>query len=396
MTKSRKKFFIIIFSLLIIIFLIFFSVIYVKNYYSPYSSVKRMFSLRAKMKLEEYYECFDIPEYSKNLTNTKDAYLAYAEEKNFKEINSFEIEEIDKNTFKIEYDGIVEELKLVKQNNQKAWGIFDTYKIQIESVSSPVLYIITPIDAILTIDGTVVSSSLKVKEADIENKYDELSENSQDNLTKDLKNISSRNNPIDYYEFYDERYDHYCFINAFYKNYEITVITDYTEPYTANLSPDDEAYILRNLTLKEKDENEIRELSQTFAKKFYYSMQDGEDFEVLSSFLSESGNIENLKNYYEELQKMFIINEDPVGYFDLCINEFIINVYTPNTFDMNQSEYTSEINITYSYGYTEYDAISNAYDTYTNEISDMCIRIKCIKENGKWTVSDAESLDMIF
>ena len=359
-----------------------------KNYSSPLSSVRRMFSLRADMKLEEYYKCFDIPDYSKNPANTLEAYLDMAEQKGWDKIESFKVEQLSDLTFKVTYGDNVEELKLIP-TGEKSMLFFKNYKIKIESVSSPLLYIVTHKGAEISFDGTVLEDNLKVVEADIAKEY-EKSENLEESdlPTEDI----SRKTPIYYFNYYDDIYDNYCFINAFDKEFDLNITTDYTDPYTTSVTPSEMPHVLRDLKLNDESEKQIGEAAENFMKKYYYAMQDGESFDSISNLITEDAELrEEFRLDYEELYGLFVRGDDEKqGIIDICFLESESSISYPGKYSLNQAEYIANVTLVYSYNYSLYNGLTKEYELYSDVIDETLFTLCCVKENGKWVITKVE------
>lgn len=388
MKKSKKRTLITILSLLVFaLIVITVSTVCVKNYYKPENALKRMFSLRADMKLEEYYNCFDIPEESKCYMNSLDAYLLMAEEKNWTKIDSFEITQKRTNSFEIKYGEITENLELTKSDNKSAFG-FDAYKIKIESVTSPLFYVATLIDADVLIDGNPIKD-LKLNEADIENAYF-LTGN---DTTNDIFGASlvGRNTPINYFQIFDERYDNYCFANVFDRDYKINITTDYTYPFEAFASPSEDPYIFRELQLTDETELEIKNVGESFIPKYYYAMQNGDDFESISTLItSDEEQVEYFRNDYADLINLFTRGELTDGIIDICFLNSTTTVSYPSEYASNQKEFKAITTLDYSYNAISYDGITDEYTYHYDCFDSTTFTISCVNENGKWVVYSIE------
>ena len=384
MKKAKRKIISASISVITILLVIIIGAVLLSEYHSQEAMLERIFSHRANMELDKYYSYFDIPEISECPFNSLDAYLDSAEFNKFEKIDSFEIKKKSTDTYIVSYGDKKETLELIKQS-KKAFCIFDTYKIKIESVSEPLLYFVTLHDADVVINGSPLDNSYKVNEGVIEKEY-------SDALIEDAVSFAEyeRITPITYFEYYDDIYDNYCFVNVFDNEYDITITTDYTLPYKDTLTPSEEPYILREFKLNDENENEIKELGRSFIQKYYYALQDGEDFEVIKDMLSQ--NEETLaffENDYNELYDIFTRGEETSGLSDICFLEATSNIIYPNDFSLNQKEFTILATLTYSYNSISYDGYLDEYEHH-NDIFDECtIQLECIKENGKWVITDA-------
>ena len=387
-TKKSYKSTVILVITIAVIIIITAALIFLNRYYSPIKSVERIFSLRANMNLEEYYNYFDIPENSKNPCNSLDAYLAMANEKGWEKIESFDVKQIDSITFEINYSDITEKLTVIK-DGKKELLFFDTYKIKIESVTSPLMYFLTHKGASITIDGKTVDKSFLVSESDIENAYTDPENIPTDEFISSAKlsNIA-RKTPLDYFEYYDDLYDNYCFINVFDKKYSFNITTDYTDPFESVATPSLTPLIYRELTLSEKSETEIKNTAEQFMKEYYYAMQDGEDFNAITHMITENPEYrEKLRHDYEELYELFVRNENKHGLIDICFIESSSNVSYPGMYDINQAEYIANVTLRYSYNFMEYDVFTDSYNVVNDLFDETYFYVRLVKENGRWVVS---------
>jgi len=363
------------------------SSVFIQRYHTPEKALERMFSLRADMKLEDYYNCFDIPEESKCYMNSLEAYLLMAEEKEWTEIKDFEIIKKRTNSFVVKYGETEETLELIKQTQKSSLG-FDTYKIKIESVSSPLIYIATLHDADISVDGISINS-LKLNQADVEDAY--LLTN--DDSTENIFGISSagRNLPVNYFRTYDDRFDNYCFTNVFDREYKICVTTDYTVPFEIQAAPSEFPYLLRDLQLSEESEREIKELGESFMVKYYYAIQNGDDFEtILPLITSNEEQIEYFRNDYEDLYHIFTRGETVEGIIDICFLDAISTVNYPGEYSLNQKEYEVNATLDYSYNAISYDGVTDEYEYHNDCFDSMMFSVSCVNENGKWVVYNVD------
>ena len=386
MKRNKKKVITAISVVISVIVILLIAAVLLTDYYSPQKSLERMFSLRAEMKLEEYYDCFDIPESTASPFNSLETYLRIAEADGWTKIDSFEINKKSTNSFSVKYGDEQTELKLIKQK-EKAFFIFDTYKIMIESVTEPVLYFVTLKDTEVFIDGNQLDSSLKLNEDEVNEAYAN-SVDEDETLTK-LK----RSTPLTYFELYDDSYDNYCFVNVFKHDYEIEITSDYTDPYVDTITPADYPYILRELKLSEQTEIDIKQTAEGFIQKYYYAMQDGEDFESISHLIvNDEEKQEKFRYDYEDLYNLFVRNntEKASGLVDICFLECNSTVNYPSELDSNQKEYLVYATVMYSYNSVSYDIFEDTL-IYNNDMFDeTTFRIKCVMQDGKWIVSDVE------
>ncbi len=384
MKTTKKKLFTVSLSVIIILAVLIIGSTLLTNFYSPVASLERMFDYRANMELEKYYEFFDIPEESKSPMNTLEAYLDSAEYCNFQKIDSFEIKKKSTNVYVIKYADKEEIIELVKQP-QKALGLFDTYKIKIESVSEPLLYFVTLHDAKIAINGVPLEDSYRIKQESIESEY-EINSSEDDISFSQFERVT----PLSYFEYFDDIYDNYCFVSVFDNEYDITITTDYTAPYEDTLTPDESVYILRDLKLSEESENTIKDLGISFIQKYYYSLQDGEDFSVIKNMLSQ--NEETLSFFetdYNELYTLFTRGEETTGLSDICFLDSTANIIYPSKLTTKQKEYTILVTLTYSYNSISYDGYLKEYE-YHNDMFDECtIQLSCMQESGKWVITGA-------
>jgi hypothetical protein len=378
MKKSRKIFSGIIIATVacVAISLIYFAI---SDYYSKEKTLNRMFKLRAEMKLEEYYECFDIPEKSKNITNSLDSFLEAAEQNSWGVIDSYKISQKNHKTYTIKYGDTVETIELVKQD-RKALLFFDTYKISIDSVTSPVLYI-SPIKASqIKIDGTLLLPSDAVNEEDIAEAYGKY----YGELNISLDHPSN----IPYVELYDEYFDNYCFVNPFFREYKIELTTEYSMPFTTTLTPSEAPYILNQLELSAESEQQIKEISESFIQKYYYAAQDGESFDAILPLLAKNENtIEFLRNDYEDMCKFFTHGQETDGIIDICFLEATSSISRPTIYDSNQHEFISTVTLRYSYNYSSYNGMTDEYEQFRDLFDETTFDIRCIFEDGRWIVS---------
>ncbi|MBQ9976360.1 MAG: hypothetical protein IJP16_07595 [Clostridia bacterium] len=384
MKKVKKKIISASLSVIAILLVVVVGAVLLSKYYSQEAMLERIFTYRANMELDKYYSYFDIPEKSECPFNSLDAYLDSAEFNKFEKIDSFEVKKKSTNTYIVSYGDKQETLELVKQS-KKALGLFDTYKIKIESVSEPLLYFVTLHNADVVINGTSLDNSYKVNEGLIEKEYDA-------SLIEDGVSFAEyeRITPITYFEYYDDIYDNYCFVNVFDNEYDITVTTDYTLPYEDTLTPSEEPYILREFKLNDENEIEIKELGESFIQKYYYALQDGEDFDAVKYMLSQNEETLNFfENDYNELYDIFTRGELTSGLSDICFLESTANIIYPNDFALNQNEFTILVTLTYSYNSISYDGYLDEYEHHNDMFDECTIQLECIKEEGKWVITDA-------
>jgi len=391
--KTNKIRIILIAALVVILIAAFTAFLIVKNEHTPLSCVENMFSLRADMRLEEYYNCFDIPDYSRNAGNSLEAYLDMASQKGWGKIDSYTVKEINDFTFDITYGDVTERLQIVP-SEEKTMGIFNNYKIKIESVSSPLMYIVTHKGAEITLDSKPLTN--KVVESDIVAAYNKAQEEAEASDIPKLDSIS-RKTPIDYFEYYDDIYDNYCLINVFDKEYSAEVKTDYTQPYTEVLSPSEEPCILRDLILTDESEALIKEASENFMKKYYYAMQDGEDFDAIAHLITkDEEKREAIRLDYEELFDMFVRGEDKSGLIDICFLESESTVNYPSVYSLNQAEYIAYVTLSYSYNYRSFNGLLKEYELTSDAMDETLFVLYVAKEDGSWVITKIEdtTLDM--
>ncbi len=353
----KKKKSLKLFLLLLVLALIAAAFVIVNNYFSAKSFANRLFSLRADMKLEEYYDNFDFSNAVKNVFNSKESYLEMAEEKGFDKIDSFKIEKEDENVFSITYGDTTEKIALVKQE-EKALFFFDTYKIDVASVSEPIMYISTHIGAELRVEGELIDAAAYITA------------------------------PADGVDYYDDSFDNYRFTCVFDKEYDITISTDYSELYTAVVFPSEIPHVFREMKLSEESEESIKELSENFVQKFYYALQNGEDFSSISEYITKDPERRSeFERKYNDLYFLFTRGEQTYGLIDICFLESSATVFYPDVYNIEQNIYPTYTTLRYSYNYLVYDGYLDIYEKHLDLFDETTFQLYCVKEDGKWVVS---------
>ncbi len=350
--KEKKPLIITVIAVLVIA-LIVVGFFVLKSHHSPIKSLERIFSLRADMKLQEYYNSFDLSGVDKNVFTSLDTFLEMSSEKGWGKIDNFEIEKKEDLTFTVKYNDIIEEITLVPQE-EKSLLFFDTYKIDITSMLSRTMYVSVRIDAELYIDGELM----------------------------DRKYISDT-----------EYYDNYIFSGVFDKKYDVKVLTEYTEPYSTTIRPLETPHVLRDLKLTEEAERAIYDLSSNFVQRFYYAMQDAEGFDAISQYITENKEKRlEIQKYYDDLSRLFTRGEEVDGLIDVCFLENITTVGYPNENTAKQNVYPATTTVRYSFNYLEYDEQIDEYIHHSDVFDESTFTIYCAFENGKWVVYGVDDI----